>query len=215
MVIPSRPDESELWQLVRHGEMPPPDAPSGALTATDKEAIRAWIEAGAPAEDGPPASPTAPPRDTAEPPHPSPAARALGWLGKFHLLLVHFPIALLAAAGLAELWSLRRGQGNPSLPARFCLCLGAAAALPTVALGFVHALGGSGAGAPGLLALHRWVGTATGVVAVAAAALSERDARRGIRSRCALLVTFVAVLLVALAGHFGGLLTHGRDFFDW
>ncbi len=47
-VIPSRPAESELWSLVEHNEMPPPDAPHGPLTAAEKETIRAWIAAGAP-----------------------------------------------------------------------------------------------------------------------------------------------------------------------
>jgi mono/diheme cytochrome c family protein len=48
MVIPGRPGESELWALVEHDEMPPPDSPHGPLTAAQKDAIRAWIAAGAP-----------------------------------------------------------------------------------------------------------------------------------------------------------------------
>jgi len=47
-VIPGRPAESELWALVEHDEMPPPDSPHGPLTAAQKEAIRSWIAAGAP-----------------------------------------------------------------------------------------------------------------------------------------------------------------------
>ncbi len=47
MVIPGRPTESELWALVEHDEMPPPDAPRGPLTPSEKEAVRAWIEIGA------------------------------------------------------------------------------------------------------------------------------------------------------------------------
>jgi mono/diheme cytochrome c family protein len=48
IVIPGRPVESELWQLVEHDEMPPPDAPHGPLTSAEKETIRAWIASGAP-----------------------------------------------------------------------------------------------------------------------------------------------------------------------
>jgi len=48
MVIRGRPAESELWALVEHDEMPPPDSPHGPLTAAQKQAIRAWIAAGAP-----------------------------------------------------------------------------------------------------------------------------------------------------------------------
>src|SRR5579863_6433427 len=50
MVVPSFPDESELWELVRLGEMPPEDSPTGPLSSAEKEAIHAWIAAGAPAE---------------------------------------------------------------------------------------------------------------------------------------------------------------------
>src|SRR6478752_3637079 len=32
LVIPGRPDESELWRLVRHADMPPADSPSGPPT---------------------------------------------------------------------------------------------------------------------------------------------------------------------------------------
>jgi mono/diheme cytochrome c family protein len=48
IVIPGRPAESELWALVEHDEMPPPDSPHGPLSPAQKEAIRAWIAAGAP-----------------------------------------------------------------------------------------------------------------------------------------------------------------------
>src|SRR5205809_76697 len=49
MVVPSAPDESELWVLVRRGEMPPDDSPAGPLTKEQQEVIRVWIAAGAPA----------------------------------------------------------------------------------------------------------------------------------------------------------------------
>jgi hypothetical protein len=54
MVVPFSPDESELWQLIRRGEMPPEDSTTGALSAEQKEVIRAWIAAGAPARVVPP-----------------------------------------------------------------------------------------------------------------------------------------------------------------
>ena len=48
MVVPSSPQESELWELVRREEMPPPDSRTGALSPAQKETIRNWIAAGAP-----------------------------------------------------------------------------------------------------------------------------------------------------------------------
>ena len=47
MVIRWSPDESELWELVRRGEMPPADASAGPLSQQEKELIRSWIAAGA------------------------------------------------------------------------------------------------------------------------------------------------------------------------
>src|SRR5947209_3599788 len=55
IVVPGAPGESELWELVRRGEMPPDDSPTGPLTADQKDTIRAWIAAGAPAGGAPPA----------------------------------------------------------------------------------------------------------------------------------------------------------------
>src|SRR5579872_3040447 len=45
MVIPQRPDESELWVLVDRNEMPPSDSPHGSLNQQQKEVIKAWIAA--------------------------------------------------------------------------------------------------------------------------------------------------------------------------
>jgi hypothetical protein len=53
------------------------------------------------------------------------------------------------------------------------------------------------------------------LAALAAAVLSERDARRSRRSWSARNLLAAAALLVALTGHFGGLMAHGRDFFEW
>jgi hypothetical protein len=84
-----------------------------------------------------------------------------------------------------------------------------------VVLGWLHAQAGHGASSPGVLGLHRWLGTAAGLWAVAVAVLGERDARCGVRSWGVRVLVFVGALLVALAGHFGGSLVHGAGFFDW
>jgi hypothetical protein len=220
MVVPFSPDESELWELVRRGEMPPADAPTGALTARQREVIQAWIAAGAPAgsaspgEDLPPLpSPGEAVAD--EPAAAPPGKQFLPWLGKFHLLFLHFPIALLVAAAVAEGWSIVLRSRVPAPAVRFCVLLGATSAVTTAALGWLHALGGSGAGMPRLLSLHRWLGTAAGLWVVLTAVCSEWDARRGVRSRHTRGLLFVGALLIGLTAHFGGMLVYGEDFFDW
>jgi mono/diheme cytochrome c family protein len=220
MVVPFRPSESELWDLVERGEMPPAEAPTGTLTAQQQEVIQAWIAAGAPpAASSPPQTlqaMTQPPEEVpAEPTASPPGRRFLHWIGKFHLLLLHFPLGLLVAAAIAECWSLVRASRVPAPAVRFCVILGATFAVATVALGWLHAFNGYGAGMPRLLNLHRWLGTAAGLWVVGTAVFSEQDARRGERRPLTRVLLFVGALLIGLSGHFGGLLAHGEDFFDW
>jgi hypothetical protein len=207
-VVPGKPDESGLWQLVQSGEMPLPNSPAGPLSSEQKETIRAWIAAGAPA--GAPAGASA--RVPAEASAPV-LGRTLRWIGKFHLLIVHFPIALMVAAAVGEFWPGWRGRRAPSPAARFCIGLAAASAVPTVVLGWLFALGKHGSS--GLLPLHRWIGTVAGGWTVALAVSSEVDARRGLRSWRTRVLLLAGVLLVGVTAHFGGLMVHGKDFYDW
>ncbi len=213
-----------LGILVAAGNMPPrPEAP---LTAAQKEAVRNWIAAGAPLAapvEGPPTEePEEPP--AAEPPTPAPGfgPHLLAWLGKFHLLLLHFPIALVVVAvlldaglmlckvcGLPE-WTHHRFDG-----VRLLVLVAAAFAVPTVVLGWLHALGGAGASQPGTLLLHRWVGTAAGVLLIVAAWSSSQDGRTGRRRPLTRVAIVAAALLTAVGAHFGGTLVHGAGFLDW
>jgi uncharacterized membrane protein len=136
-------------------------------------------------------------------------------LGKFHLLLLHFPIALLIAAAVGEFWSVVRKSQAPGPAVRFCVLLGAISAVPTVALGWLYAQGGYGAAAPRILTLHRWLGTAAALWACVTAACSEWDARRGVRGWGTRGLLFGGAALIGLAAHFGGMLAQGEDFFDW
>jgi uncharacterized membrane protein/mono/diheme cytochrome c family protein len=236
-VIPPNPDESELWGLVERNEMPPADSPRGALTKEQKDTIRQWIAAGAPdalavdpkAAVSEPASAPAAARSesTVAAPAELPAAeRVLLWLGKLHLLLLHFPIALVVAAGVAELLSFARLEMRPFIPpaqtksspsesVRFCLWLAALAAIPTAAAGWLFAAAENGAGSPQILIAHRWLGTVTAAWLAIAAIVAERDARRGVRSHFVRLWLLLAILATAITAHLGGLLARGADFFNY
>jgi mono/diheme cytochrome c family protein/uncharacterized membrane protein len=219
MVVPSSPDESELWSLVSQGEMPPPESASAPLTDAEKETIRAWIAAGAPealpqAAGGPSAT-AGPAPSSSTPPDVPAVGRTLRWLGKLHLLLIHFPIALVLAAGIGEFISAWRGSRVPSPAVRFCLTLAAVAVVPTVTFGWLHAAAGNGVGSPQPLTAHRWVGTITGVWVIGTALWAERDARRGLRSRGVRVALAIGIVLVAATAHLGGLMARGSDFFEW
>jgi uncharacterized membrane protein/mono/diheme cytochrome c family protein len=209
-IIRGAPEESELWELVRRGEMPPEDSPAGPLTADQKETVRAWIAAGASAPAGENAVIVSPPDTT--PSGASGLTRTLRQLGRLHVILVHFPIALLIAAAAGEVWSIRRGRRSPAPAVHFCVVLGAAGAVAAAGLGWLDAWGGAGAG-QSALDLHRWLGTAAAGWALVTAGLSSRDEWRCIRSDWFRVALFIGAALVGAAGHFGGILVYGADFF--
>jgi mono/diheme cytochrome c family protein/uncharacterized membrane protein len=212
LVVPARPEKSALWEVIQNDEMPPSYARAGPLSDLEKELIRSWIGSlppGAPPETSPNTFTPGPPPSRQQP-------SIFGWLGRFHIVVIHFPIALLAAAALGELISAARRTSIPQPAVRFCVLLGAAGAALAVALGWLHAdIGGHGSAASGVLGLHRWLGTTAGLWAAAIALVSERDCRRG--QRCVLfrVLLWSGTLLVTATAHFGGVMVHGDHFLDW
>lgn len=213
LIVPGKQDESRLWRLVKDGDMPPEGSP--ALTRAEKEAVRAWIAAGAPlpAEVLPLIEP---PAEVPEQPRPGPIERTFLWLGKLHIILIHFPIALVFVAAICEAWAWWRGVREPLLVVRLCLLIAAASAALTVALGWLHASHGYGSGQPGLLIWHRWLGTAAGFLLLWAGVGSELDAMEdNKRSPHTRFLIFASALLTGVAAHPGGGLVHGPDFLEW
>ena len=143
-------------------------------------------------------------------------AKLIRWLGKFHPPAVHFPIALLTAAAVAEL--LRMATGKPAFDAisRYCIWFGTLTAVMAGALGWCA--GGFRLTNPSwVLTTHRWLGTSTVACAGLMLLLSEAsrcpDRRRTRMSfRVALLVVAV---LVSATGYFGGAVVFGLNHYTW
>lgn len=219
-IIPGAPDDSDLYYALVAEDpdvhMPPPDSDGPKPTPEDIEIIRRWIAEGAPLDDDLGFSA----EETGEEKTPPTAGDTLTFprrIGRFHPLLVHFPIALLLCATAGEVGRRMR----PSLDwlggmARGCLWFGAVAAVVTAVCGWLnaHFEGYSGSTTD----IHRWLGISTAVVALFAAFLYERFSRTGNEPstrgfRFSLMVTLlVAALLVTLAGHTGGILSYGEDY---
>jgi len=209
----------KLATLVAEGDMPPEGEPP--LSDAELKSVAAWVKSVAPESGngvGAVSGATAPPS-------------FLEWLGRFHILVLHFPLALVCIAGIREGWSMWLGWSagwrgrkdrppwqeptTPSHDVQFCIVLAALFSIPTALLGWIHASAGNGVSQPGLLGWHRWLGTAAAVVLVLTAYLVEMDAWWGQRSLWTRVMVFVSAAVVGAAGHFGGLLVHGADFLEW
>ncbi len=207
-VLPFNPEFSPLWKLISLGDMPPEGEPK--LSPSEKATVYEWISSGAPTQQGPPAAVV-------------PAAPAhgfwwhlLAWLGRFHVLLVHFPIALLVLAGLGEALAWRRGLREPWLPVRLCLVLGALGAIAAASLGWLHAdFGGYGHTQTGMLDLHRWLGTMVALFSVIVALGSEREVIWRERTLPTRVVVLAQAGWIGIVAHLGGSLVHGQHFLEW
>lgn len=145
--------------------------------------------------------------------------RFVRFLGKLHPVAVHFPIALVLAALLAEALSMATRKPLFTEGARFSVVLATLSGAVTVGLGWAA---GAFAHYPADLSqtlwLHRWLGTGTGVLVILSAVLSEL-ARLPDRKRPFLLayrtLLFIASIAVGLTGHFGATLIYGFNYFSW
>ena len=146
---------------------------------------------------------------------------AANWLpywhfsGVMHPAVSHFPIALLMVAALVESWSIIRRQRKPLPTTLVCLYIGAAAAVVASVLGWANA---DASGEKGqTFNLHKWLGIAVAVVAVASVVMSLLVRRENAGWR---LVwgyrggLFVAAGLVGLVGSLGGKLVHGETYYE-
>ncbi len=139
----------------------------------------------------------------------------LGWVGRLHPALVHFPIALLLTAALAELLRMLLGVPWLASAARFCIQIGCAGAVVAGTTGWLSTEYGTQVGRD--IGVHRWLAFATIALSIVLLALSELVHRRegaGPSSQYRL-VLFATVVLVGVTGHFGGMLVHGSGYLSW
>lgn len=134
-------------------------------------------------------------------------------IGRFHLLFLHFPIALTVMTVVAELLWIWFANPLFTQAARFMLFAAAIFAPPTVLLGWAL---GSGQHYEGvqldLYVWHRYFGILTAVLAVSAAVLRERYVQQKSASVIGYYVClFFLFLSVSLTGAFGGSLAFGLD----
>ena len=149
--------------------------------------------------------------------HPYPpegVPRPLAWLGKFHPVATHFPIALLSMAALAEFLLAIRPQQLFRDAVRFCVWTGTAGALLAAPLGWFFA-GFRLVDDTWLMTAHRWLGTGTAFWALLLLLLSERASRSGTDRRALRLTLLFGAAFVGATGFLGGSLIYGLDHYAW
>lgn len=136
----------------------------------------------------------------------------MAFVGRLHPLLIHFPIALVIAAALTEGAVILTANERWRTVAIANIRAGAVFALVSTIAGWSLARG-AGTDVSSLLEWHRWLGTAAAGAAVGAA-LATIGTRHPspVAVRMYRVALFSAAGLVAVAGHFGGLLVWGADF---
>ena len=139
------------------------------------------------------------------------AERLLDWLGRFHPIIVHFPIAFFPAA----LFTAVVGRKRPafSAPVQFLVVAGGIIAPISALLGWFNG-GWVVWDADPLLAVHRWLGTGIGLGGLLLAIWAWR---RPWEDRGAGMILSLALMTVAIAaqGWFGGALVHGAEHLNW
>jgi uncharacterized membrane protein len=131
-------------------------------------------------------------------------------IGKYHPLVVHFPIALFLTAALAQAMLLRGSSFSSSGTVRFMVWMGLISVIGAGLLGWAHSGPPQPAEAPVMFS-HRWIGTSMLAVAALTVWLMEK-ARSGSSSQTNLLFNlslFLMAALVAINGFLGGALAHG------
>lgn len=136
-------------------------------------------------------------------------------VGRFHPLLVHFPVALILTAAAAEILYAVRKRQEFGTAALFLITAAAWMSMPAFIAGFAAAAGR--AFEPDLqraLSVHRIAGVVTPMLAVMAAGMGQSTRRSGQVWEQMTYRVFLALAAVAViaAGWYGGKLVYGPKF---
>ncbi len=134
------------------------------------------------------------------------------FLGRLHPLMVHFPVGLVVFAALLELFTIKHFSSKLRPGINALVLAGVIASAVSVVFGLL--LAEDGEYGEELLSLHQWTGIATLLLVL----LSWSRLRAANKKPIPPTITayrsflFLGALGIAVAGHFGASLTHGKDY---
>jgi len=135
---------------------------------------------------------------------------ALLMIGRFHPVILHFPIVLIILAFILELLRKLKVLKTPELVITIILIAAAVSTLVAIASGFLLFASGDYSGS--LMQQHLWIGVITGVcilLTVAFYFIYHGNAKLYPLYAAGLLISNGAV---AYTSHLGGSITHGEDY---
>lgn len=128
------------------------------------------------------------------------------WIGSFHFIFLHFPIALIIMTGISELLLIWCQRPIFDYASRFMIIAAAVFAIPTASLGLIYSYTSSYSG---LLAdfiwWHMWAGITTTVLAIFVAIIRQY---LGV-GKIYYISLFILFLLVNITGYLGARMTFG------
>ncbi len=136
-------------------------------------------------------------------------------IGKLHVLLVHFPIALAFCAVLADILWLATRKDRFKDAGVYCLILAAVSALPVVITGLAMARSQEFVGDYlSIVTTHKYLGITSFTIAALAAIirLSCRQRLKGLWLIAYCVLILALAISIAFTGHYGGMLVHGKNF---
>ncbi len=131
----------------------------------------------------------------------------LDFIGRFHPLLVHFPIGILALAAILEFLFPKK---TSSAQINLVLLIGAVSSVSAAILGWFLSL--SSEYDVDLLNKHKWTGIILSFLSVALWVWKYKGSGFSKFKIISNLLFGSMLLFLVLAGHYGGTLTHGEDF---
>ena len=132
--------------------------------------------------------------------------KAVKYVGKYHIMVLHMPIAFLFGAMVVQWYVVVKRKGEAVVATM--IWFGTLGALGAAALGWMYAYDSVYFGeSENILFWHRWLGTGT-----AALALIVLVIYRKLGSKSLAIALTLCAGLVAAAGHFGASLVYGPDF---
>ncbi|HEV8051354.1 MAG TPA: DUF2231 domain-containing protein [Parachlamydiaceae bacterium] len=128
------------------------------------------------------------------------------WLGSFHFIFLHFPIALINVVAISELLFAIYKKPMFEISSRFMLIVAAIITPPTALLGLIYSYSASYDGLmETFLWWHMWFGISTAIFTIAVLYIRERV---GI-SKLYYSFLILLFLMINITGFFGGGMTFG------